>query len=451
MLSSVMSFPEQEPALKVEKVSKAFHIYDSPRQRLAQWVIGRRKKLYREFWALSEISLELGKGETLGVVGRNGSGKSTLLQIICGTLQPTHGKIWRHGRIGALLELGSGFNPEFDGIENIKLNAMLMGLSAKEVDQRLDDIIRFSEIKQEFLKQPIKHYSSGMVVRLAFAVQANIQPEILIVDEALAVGDEQFQRKCYRRLEELREAGSSTLLVTHNCQVINQYCDRAVLLHQGKLKIMGKTQKITALYQQLANASEEEWERTLNAESTPQSTLTESTADSEPRTDAVIYPARGARIESVEVRDDQGHASNRIEFTQGFQLVVKYRAEEDFSKLGFGCHLADPSGRRFTGQVYPADGTETGPFKAGSVWTVKFSFKRGLLPGLYYIGAGLWSEDSPHSFIHRVVDISALRIIATDQIPRIGTCDLQAREPELQQTELQGRVGPEIRDPDLTH
>lgn len=429
-----MSQQEQNAALKVQKVSKAFHIYDSPRQRLAQWVVGSRKKLYREFWALTDIELELAKGETLGVVGRNGSGKSTLLQIICGTLQPTSGSVWRRGRIGALLELGSGFNPEFDGLENIKLNAMLMGLSAEEVDQRIDSIIRFSEIKQDFLKQPIKHYSSGMVVRLAFAVQANIEPEILIVDEALAVGDEQFQRKCYRRLEELKEAGTSTLLVTHNCQVINQYCDRAVLLNQGKLCMEGKTQKVTALYQQLANASEEEWDRTLNPQSVQEPTQTSGYTNSELLTDVVIYPARGARIESVEVNDDQDRPSDRIEFDQGFQLIVKYRAEKDINKIAFGCHLADPSGRRYTGQIYPTDGSETGPFQAGETWTIRFLFKQGLLPGLYYVGAGIWSEHSPHHFIHRVVDIAALRIVATDQVTRIGTCDLQAQEPELSRT-----------------
>ena len=432
MSSKKQEGSSREVALKVDNVSKEFHIYDSPRDRLIQWIMGRRKKLYREFWALSDVSMELYKGETLGVVGRNGSGKSTLLQIISGTLEPSQGSISRGGRVGALLELGSGFNPEFDGLENIRLNAMLMGLSAKEVDERMDKIIGFSEITEEFLRQPIKNYSSGMVVRLAFAVQANIEPEILIVDEALAVGDEQFQRKCYRRLEELKEAGCSTLLVTHNCQVINQYCDRAVLLDKGKIWIEGPTQRVTALYQQLADASQDEWEKTFGvqgAEAIPQSNLSN---DSEVPTNAVIYPSRGARIDSVEVRGLDDRITSRIDFGQGFQLIVHYQADQDFEQLGFGCHLADPSGRRFTGQIYPGDGSEMGPFEADSRWSIRFSFKQGLLPGLYYVGAGMWSADSPHRFVHRVVDIAALRIAAIDSIPRVGTCDLQAKEPQLQ-------------------
>lgn len=429
-----MSSQTRQLALKVEHVSKLFHIYDSPRQRLAQWLLGSRKKLYREFWALSDISLELLKGETVGIVGSNGSGKSTLLQVICGTLQPTEGSVSVNGRIGALLELGSGFNPEFDGIENIRLNAMLMGLSTNEVDQRIDSIIEFSEISEQFLKQPIKNYSSGMVVRLAFAVQANIQPEILVVDEALAVGDERFQRKCYRRLDELKEAGCSTLLVTHNCQVINQYCDRAVLLNRGKLWIEAKTQKVTALYQQLANASQQEWNEVFACNSRDDKSACDLELERAAETDAVVYSARGASIETIEIRNENKQVCDRIRFDQGFELIVTYRAEQRFQQLGFGCHLADPSGRRFTGQVFPADGTETGPFEAGQTWTIRFSFKQGLLPGLYYIGAGIWSQDSPHNFVHRVVDLISMRVIGTDQVPRVGTCDLQAREPELRIT-----------------
>ncbi|MEX5494519.1 ABC transporter ATP-binding protein, partial [Pseudomonas asgharzadehiana] len=193
-----------EVAIKVENLSKCYHIYDQPRDRLRQFVLPpvqrtlgmRSRQYYREFWALRGVNFEVKKGETVGIVGRNGSGKSTLLQMICGTLNPTDGSIQTQGRVAALLELGAGFNPEFTGRENVYLNAAILGLSKEETDQRFDDIAAFAEIGT-FIEQPIRSYSSGMIVRLAFAVAINVDPDILIVDEALSVGDELFQRKCF--------------------------------------------------------------------------------------------------------------------------------------------------------------------------------------------------------------------------------------------------------------
>ena len=207
------------------------------------------KAALSNFWALRDINFELRQGQTLGVVGRNGSGKSTLLQILCGTLTPTEGQINCHGRIAGLLELGSGFNPEFTGIENIFLNASLLGLKQKDIDSRLDSILAFADIG-EHIHQPVKTYSSGMALRLAFAVQANIEPDILIVDEALAVGDELFQKKCFSRLSQLKQQGTSILLVTHSCAQIIQHCDQALLLHKGQQQLLGQPSIITTTYQQ---------------------------------------------------------------------------------------------------------------------------------------------------------------------------------------------------------
>ena len=194
-------------AISVQNLSKCFQIYDNPRDRLKQFVLPRMqrepKQYFREFWALKDVSFEIKKGETVGIVGRNGSGKSTLLQLICGTLNPTGGSVQTNGRIAALLELGSGFNPEFTGRENVYMNAAVLGLSKSEVDARFDDIAAFAEIGQ-FIEQPVKTYSSGMTVRLAFSIAINVDPEILIVDEALSVGDELFQRKCFSRIEAIR-------------------------------------------------------------------------------------------------------------------------------------------------------------------------------------------------------------------------------------------------------
>ena len=236
-------------------LSKLYRIYDKPEHRLTELIAGKvsaitgkaHKAYHREFWALRDISFSIDKGETVGIVGSNGSGKSTLLQILAGTLTPTEGDAHVKGRIAALLELGSGFNPEFTGRENIYLNGSILGLSRKEIDDRFDRIAAFADIGK-FLDQPTKTYSSGMAVRLAFAVQAQIDPEVLIVDEALAVGDAKFQAKCFERIKQLKSNGTSILLVTHSTEQIVTHCSRAILMDGGRLIEQGDPKKITHLY-----------------------------------------------------------------------------------------------------------------------------------------------------------------------------------------------------------
>src|SRR3989339_326975 len=228
-------------AIRVSNLSKCYQIYDNPRDRLKQFVVPRVQRLigqtpkqyFREFNALKDVSFEIRKGETVGIIGRNGSGKSTLLQIICGTLSPTAGNVQTHGRIAALLELGSGFNPEFSGRENIYMNASILGLSNEEIDSRFDEIVAFADIG-DFIEQPVKTYSSGMYVRLAFAVAINVDPDILIVDEALAVGDASFQAKCMQKFENFRLNGTTIILVSHDLGSILQFSNRCVLLDKGK-------------------------------------------------------------------------------------------------------------------------------------------------------------------------------------------------------------------------
>lgn len=230
----------------VQHLSKCYQIYDTPRDRLKQFVAprlqsmlgGKPRHFYREFWALRDTSFEIKKGETVGIIGRNGSGKSTLLQMICGTLHPSSGSIQTHGRIAALLELGSGFNPEFTGRENVYMNASVLGLSNEDIDARFEDIVNFADIG-EFIEQPVKTYSSGMFVRLAFAVVAHVNPDILIVDEALSVGDIAFQNKCVLKIRELREQGTTLLFVTHDLSTMQLICDRVVWLSHGEVVMSG--------------------------------------------------------------------------------------------------------------------------------------------------------------------------------------------------------------------
>jgi lipopolysaccharide transport system ATP-binding protein len=254
-----------EIAISVRHVSKIYNIYDSPMHRLAQSLypraaavvhrVGarrlagslRERRGFREFHALDDVSFELRRGETVGIVGRNGSGKSTLLQMIAGTLAPTSGEIVVSGRVAALLELGSGFNPDFTGLENIRLNAAVLGLSTEEIDSRMDAILAFADIG-EFVKRPVKTYSSGMVVRLAFAVQAQVEPDVLIVDEALSVGDAKFQSKCFARLDTLKQNGTSILFVSHSTEQIVTHCDRAILLDDGELRQDGQPKDVVHTY-----------------------------------------------------------------------------------------------------------------------------------------------------------------------------------------------------------
>jgi lipopolysaccharide transport system ATP-binding protein len=236
-----------DAVVEVEKLSKCYQLYRRPSDRLLQMLISGRAKLYREFWALREVSFTVRRGETVGVVGRNGAGKSTLLQLICGTLNPTSGRVETRGRMAALLELGSGFSPEFTGRENVYLNGALLGFTRGEIDCLFDSIAAFADIGP-FLDQPVKTYSSGMAVRLAFAVQAQVSPDVLIVDEALAVGDAKFQVKCFQRLRELKEAGTAILLVSHSTEQIVTHCDRAVLLEGGTAVMTGAPRVIVNKY-----------------------------------------------------------------------------------------------------------------------------------------------------------------------------------------------------------
>ena len=244
-----------ETAIRVQNLSKCYHIYDKPGHRLSQfifprvdrWLRRRPRNYYREFWALRDVSFEVRKGETVGIIGRNGSGKSTLLQMISGTLSATDGSVETSGRIAALLELGSGFNPEFSGRENVYMNGAVLGLTTEEVDQRFNDIADFAGIG-EFIEQPVKTYSSGMMVRLAFAVSVCVEPDILIVDEALAVGDAAFQFKCLDRLRKLTSNGTTLLFVSHDMSMVKNFCDSGIYLQQGGVRATGGPEELAELY-----------------------------------------------------------------------------------------------------------------------------------------------------------------------------------------------------------
>lgn len=299
-------------AIRAIDLGKRYEIYDHPHQRLLQTLFRGRRRYYREFWALSGISLEVARGETLGIVGRNGSGKSTLLQLIAGTLFPTMGRVETSGRVAALLELGSGFNPDFTGRENVYLNGAILGISRREMNDAFDAIAAFAGIG-DFIDQPVRTYSSGMMVRLAFSVAVHVTPDVLIVDEALAVGDTAFQSKCLKRVRELQSSGVAILLVSHAPNTIVEFCDRAAYLDNGNLRMIGPSREVLERYTDDLVSSEGGVPMTIPAVASAQAAIPESPPA------ASEGPA--SEIVAIRITDSQGAGKNC--FVHGEELCVE--------------------------------------------------------------------------------------------------------------------------------
>lgn len=444
-------------AIRVSNLSKCYPIYDKPHDRLKQFVVPRLQQLigqspkqyFREFWALKDVSFEIKKGETVGIIGQNGSGKSTLLQMICGTLNPTSGSVQTNGRVAALLELGSGFNPEFTGRENVYMNASVLGLSNEEINAHYDDIAAFADIG-EFIEQPVKTYSSGMFVRLAFAVQAVIDPDIFVVDEALAVGDEKFQRKCFARLEELKSRGSSILFVSHSPASIIELCDKTLLLNRGIRLMYDQAPKAIRAYQKLIYAPSEEQKRLVQeyiaidqlegntegvSQGEPSITSNESPLDAfdpglVPET-TTAYPVQGAEIESIQILDTKGHVVNVLQPGGSYQFVVSGRFLTNFSGVFFGIHIRSISGVVITGQRYPEEGKYIEQLGTGESFKISFGFRMDALPGVYFVGSGIWSSQEPNC-AHRILDAIMFRVVPLRSPISFGYVDMSTKVPNVE-------------------
>lgn len=438
-----------ETAITLQDVSKCYHIYDKPRDRLAQMLAGQRKQYFHEFWALRNVSFDIKRGETVGIVGRNGSGKSTLLQVICGTLNQSSGQVQTVGRIGALLELGSGFNPEFTGHENVYMNAAILGLSRSEVDERYDDITAFADIG-EFIHQPVKTYSSGMIVRLAFAVQAMVDPDILIVDEALAVGDERFQRKCFARLDELKAKGTSILFVSHSGPQVVELCDRAILMERGELICTGSPMSVVRAYQKLIYAPVDEQPRLIEEFRQIGSERVAIEADEIKSLDAeekasddlyfdpgmvpestTIYPEQGARIDSFEIFDKLGRRCNVLQAGGDYDIVMTGELTASVSRVFFATHVRTVSGVVITGQRFPDEGHYFECDGTDRAFKVTFSFKMVMMPGVYFVGGGVWSESEP-TLCHRILDALMFRLVSDQGTRSFGYMDVSNNEPAIE-------------------
>jgi lipopolysaccharide transport system ATP-binding protein len=422
--SKLMAACSGDIVISVQNLSKCYQIYDSPRDRLKQFVaprlqrlLGRAPKRYfREFWALRDISFEVKKGETVGIVGRNGSGKSTLLQLICGTLTPTEGGIKTIGRVAALLELGSGFNPEFTGRENVYMNAAVLGLSKAEVDDKFDDIAAFTDIGR-FIEQPVKTYSSGMTVRLAFAVQAQVDPDILIVDEALSVGDARFQAKCFARLKQLKEKGTSILLVTHATEQIVTHCSSAILLSNGIQIETGEPRRVVNRYLDLLFGKEKRATDTAPARTTnPSGQITpKAEASYQLSNEADAFSTR-AGYNAHEYRWGDGTVSI-LDFYLGtadepyppsipageiITLAVSVKFYRDMLRPILGITIKTKDGVTISGINSEMAGlTELQVlFKEGSVVQAKCDFRCSLAPGDYFISIGVATREGEDIIPH---------------------------------------------------
>lgn len=434
-------------AISVQNVSKCFRRYRHPTDRLKELLFPSQKK-YEEFWALRDVSLEVPRGQTLGIVGRNGSGKSTLLQIIVGTLMPTMGDVCVNGRISALLELGSGFNPEFTGRQNVFFNGQLLGLSKQQIEERFDDIAAFADIG-DFIDRPAKTYSSGMFVRLAFAVATSVDPDILVVDEALAVGDEAFQRRCFARIEALQSRGSTTLFVSHAASKIVELCDRALLLDRGEALIAHEPKFTIDRYHKLIYAPADRMESfreeirntpDLPFDFQPERPPSEDAPEPQPQTgvpdedfydpnlvpkNTISYIPRGAKILNPHIETLDGrtvnHITGRNEYIYTYQVTFYKTAH----KVRLGMLVKTISGLELGGASFTTVSQDIESVEANTTVTVRFRFQCLLNPGAYFLNAGVsGTVDGQFTYLARGIDVAMFRVRPQTESFASGIVDL---------------------------
>lgn len=439
--------------IQVKNLSKCYQIYDRPSDRLKQSIysglhrlVGKKTKpLFREFWALRDVSFEIAKGESVGIIGQNGSGKSTLLQLICGTLNPTSGSVKTHGRVAALLELGSGFNPEFSGRENVYMNGAVLGLTEAEINERFDEILAFADIG-EFIDQPTKTYSSGMLVRLAFAVQVCIEPDILIVDEALAVGDALFQKRCFERMDRLRTNGTTLLFVSHDQESVRTMTDKAIFLAHGVVKFTGTSADALLEYRKSLHEIEskrlsqaalhlKEKARQMRAskqkgepQAEPGKVEPLSTNDSSALANNVNSPALSERLKAFSFGDldaevlDISLFNEKREPCSNFDprdiitVIVQCKAHTSLTHLNVGLRIRNKEGVKMyswgtlnqdmailNGAAESGDIFWQHNFAKDQLFSVKFEFICGMGPNLYEIQVSITEEGKPYYAEQRMI------------------------------------------------
>lgn len=409
---------EKDMAIEARQITKIYKLYNKPSDRMREALGLSRKKLYKEHYALRGVDLAIRQGEAVGIIGTNGSGKSTILKIITGVLNPTGGEVTVRGRISALLELGAGFNMEYNGIENIYLNGTMMGFSEKEIDEKLQAILEFADIG-DYVYQPCKTYSSGMFVRLAFAVAINIEPEILIVDEALSVGDVFFQAKCYHKFEEFKQMGKTILFVSHDLSSIAKYCDRVILLNKGIKLGEGSPKEMIDAYKQVLVGQyplpEEEMQ-------TDENTLPESEINEK----ALEYGTRAGEITEYYLTDQRGTRTGAIIKGEKFTLHMKVRFNSDLPAPIFAFTIKDKRGTEITGTNSMVEKAFLSPVKAGEEKTITFTQHLDLQGGEYLLSLGVTGyEGDVFQVYHRLYDVLNLTVVSEKNTVGYYDCNSQ--------------------------
>ncbi len=425
------------PAIRISHLSKMYRLYDKPSDRLKEALGLSRGKRYRELYALQDVSFDVARGETVGIIGTNGSGKSTILKIITGVLTPTSGEVRADGRISALLELGAGFNMEYTGIENIYLNGTMMGFSEAEIDARMEEILSFADIG-DFISQPVKTYSSGMFVRLAFAVAINIDPEILIVDEALSVGDVFFQAKCYHKFEEFRSQGKTILFVSHDLGSVSKYCDRVVLLNKGVKLAEGEPKAMVDLYKKLLVG--------LPADISPKDLPGEDFAGDEAagelvrrqeeaggltgilpmNPDTIEYGEGQAHFQKITVYDDAGVVTGSIGKGSEFVIEARIVFDQDVEDPICAYTFKNLKGTEITGTNTMFEKCDIGPRKAGDAIRVRFRQRMELQGGEYLLSFGCTGyHQGEFRVFHRLYDLLNITVVSVKDT--VGFYDMESK------------------------
>ena len=410
-----MDNQERKPAITVKDLKKVYKLYDKPSDRFKE-AFGLTRKKAKEHYALNGVSLEIFQGETVGIIGTNGSGKSTILKIITGVLSPTSGEVNVSGRISALLELGAGFNMEYNGIENVYLNGTMMGFSQKEIDAKLPEILKFADIG-DYVYQPVKTYSSGMFVRLAFAVAINIEPEILIVDEALSVGDVFFQAKCYHKFEEFKKMGKTIVFVSHDLSSISKYCDRVYLLNQGNLLGEGSPKEMIDAFKRVLVGQYEIHDKEDMNIHIPENVL---------NPELLEYGTKQAEMTEFYITDDKGVKTTAVIKGTEFTIHVKVAFRDRIVAPIFAFSFKNIKGTEITGTNSMIEKAFLEPVEAGMVKEVTFQQNMSLQGGEYLLSLGVTGyEGSEFQVYHRLYDV--LNVTVVSDKDTVGFYDMNSK------------------------
>jgi teichoic acid transport system ATP-binding protein len=410
------------PAIKVENLTKIYHLYDKPQDRLKEVLNPFGKKYHHDFYALENVNLTINTGETVGIVGKNGAGKSTLLKIITGVLTPTYGNVEVHGKIASLLELGAGFNPDMSGLENIYLNGTIMGYSKEEMDAKIDAILEFANIG-EFIHQPVKMYSSGMFARLAFSVSINVDPDILIVDEALSVGDIAFQMKCFKKFQEFQEKGKTILFVTHALDTVIRYCNRGMVIDNGHLVLDGSAKEAVDTFKKITTNSLKVDTKKKQPKVKKSKELLKKHFTGHESFDN--YGNHKAQIIDYGITDLEGNPIHALDFNSEFEIVMRVHFNEAIQEPIFAYTVKDLKGLELTGTNTMMQHHHTGSFQAGDEAVIRFRQKANFQIGKYALSFGcVQVGENGIEVFERVYDAVLFEVIGSAQM--VGLYSLES-------------------------